>query len=240
MLKSLVEIRKKILKFLTIFSPAITIFIVYFLKIDIVVFLSRFSDTLANEIKDKPNLGFTINSAIVLIIISLIIEFLKYPGKFEIGLENNSRKSDSYFYVRQGSDRHITVHIDCKLNYKNLFLRTFIYKLGGLSLNVEIPEWLDYKIDNEQDLKGKILLQEKMKFQVDIDRAIQRKKVESLLYIKVLILSKSFDLNYGSIIPTVEPISKKKIKRFFLYIVIWLFFDIKANNYKVEARNDIF
>ncbi|PGT73598.1 hypothetical protein [Priestia megaterium] len=239
MLKSLVESRKKLLKFLTIFSPAITIFLVYFLKINFALFIAQFSTSLSAELQSKPTLAFTINSAFVVIVISSLIEWLKYPGEFVVELKNNSRKADSYFDIRS-NHRPTTIHMDCKFNFKNKFFRWLVKKLGGLTLNCEIPSWLDYTIENKKDLKGKIISESKEEFELDINQALQKKTIESPLYVKLSLLSKSFDINYGTINPSIEINSKNKINRIVLYIIIWFFFDIKTSNYKVEARNDIF
>jgi hypothetical protein len=239
MLKSLVKLRKKLLKFLTIFSPAITILVVYFLKIDFASFIAKFSSTLLAEVQSKPTLAFTINTSIVVIAISLLIEWLKYPGEFKVEIKNNSRKADSYFDIRS-SHRPITVHMDCNFNYKNKVFRWLINKLGGVTLNCEIPDWLDYNIENKKDLNDKIISESKEEFEIDVNQALQKKTIDSPLYIKVSIISKSFDINYGNINSTIEMKSDNKIKRFFLCILILLFFDIKTSNYKVEARNDIF
>ncbi|WP_394532808.1 hypothetical protein C1N83_27975 (plasmid) [Priestia aryabhattai] len=240
MLRSLAESRKKLLKFLTIFSPAITIFLVYFLKLNFAMVAGKFSKSLFAELQSKPTLAFTINSAVVVILISSLIECLKYPGEFVVELKNNSRKTDSYFDVRPDHHRPTVVHMDCNFNFKNSFFRWLINKLGSLTLNCEIPSWLDYTIENKKDLKEKILLESRTEFELDINRALQKKTTKSPLYVKLSLLSKSCDINSGIINPSIEINSTNKINKILLYVIIWMFFDIKTSDYKVEVRNDLF
>ncbi|WML43133.1 hypothetical protein [Neobacillus sp. PS3-40] len=238
LIKSLVEWRKKAISKITIFTPAITIFIVYFTGINFADIISKFSQPLANELLSKPTLSFTINSAFVVVLISLLIEGLKYPGEFIVEVKNNSRKSDSYFDIRAGHNP-VTVHMDCKFNFKNQLIHLIISCLGGIKLNCSFPHWVDYVIENKKDLKLDALKEEKNEFNLNIGQALQKNTIELPLYIKLSILSKSFEKNEGSIIPTFELVSESKFKKFILYSVMFLFFDIKTTNYKVESRSDI-
>ncbi|KXY39779.1 hypothetical protein P9H08_10105 [Bacillus cereus] len=239
MIKSLVEWRKRSLKFLTIFSPLITIFCVYIFGIDFAGYISKLSPTLSTELQNKPTLSFTMNSAIVVIIISAVIEWLKYPGEFVIKIKNNSRKEDSYFDIRS-DHRPINVHMDCEFKFKNKLLHWLVNILGGLTLQCNFPHWIDYRVENQKDLKTNVLVEEKEEFRIDIGEALQKNIIDSSLYVKISIMSNAFDVNKGYIVPSIQLKSDSKCKRFFLYIIMLLFFDINITNYKIESRNDIY
>lgn len=213
----------------------------YLLDIDLAGYIAKMSPILDAELDSKPTLRFTLNSALFVLIVSLIIDFFKHPSEITVDITNNSRKKDSYFDIRSTEPhRPVIVHLDFKIDFKNKFIGWSVKRLGGLTLNCIYPHWIDCSIDNKTDLKtDTLLVDQKGEFVLDIGQTLQSKQNDLKLYVKLALISNSFDINEGELNPFIDLKTTKKANKLIIYLIIVLFFDIKISKYKIEARNDI-
>lgn len=241
MVDSIIGIRKSLVKILTFFSPILVIIIVYFLKIDIAEWLTKFSDDFKKTLVEKPALGFSINTAMCILIFNIVLEIFKKPSEVSINGLNNSRNNDSYFTLNFSEHHFIKIHVDINIKYTKKIVRYFINLFGGIKFCIIYPNWVDCKIKNERDFQGELVLlvDEKGIMEIYSESVSKNKLMDQFTYINLAMISNSFDYNKGSIVFEVRPNSKYSVCRGLVNLIMMLFFDFKIKNHKVEARNDI-
>lgn len=229
----LLEIRRKLIKILTLGSPIIAIVLVYFFDVQPLNLLKDILNERFFQSIDKSTTILLVNQAIITFVISLCTELYKHFGVFSINVQNKDRKNTTYLPLGQDA-KSKKLDIDLVVDYRNVFIKWLIEKNGGLGLVVNIPYWLSLEVRNKGNFKPGSVDDSNYEFTTfSLSKIIQEKSIKSNVYISVELLSSATTFAEGQIILEIRPNSNKRLCRFACYIFIFLFFDIKESNHEI-------
>ncbi len=238
MLKTSLKIRNVLATIITVLSPALAIILLYIFNWNIAGFIAKFSTGLAEALKNKPALEFTISSAFITIVVNLIIKFLKFKGKLTIDIQGKrSRKETTYIDVNN-PHRQPSIDIDCHIDFAFPLLRKIIAKLGGIKLVISFPHWANYTIENKGNFQRKDFTESKEEITIYLEEALQKKVKDGKIFIALKVAAKLEEKNEGKIVSEFMFISDGKFKKFLLGMLMFIFFDLKDKHHLIEARTD--
>lgn len=227
------NLRKKLIKFLTIGSPIIAIGLVYFLKVEPLNLLKSILNDDFFESITKDSTVFMINQAILVFIINFIIEGYRHFGVFSISVQNNDRKKTTYLAL--GQHQHPKkIDIDVKVDYRNLMIKRLFKLLGGINLYIHVPYWVSFEIRNRDNFKQGTFDESNIDFILfSLDKGTQARTSSSSIYISAEMLSNATSFVEEDLITEIKPASNKWFFILTAYILIFLLFEIEENHHNI-------
>ncbi|USK74792.1 hypothetical protein [Peribacillus frigoritolerans] len=221
-------------------SPILAILIMYILKWDISLLISKFIPSLEQAIKTKPGLSFTINTSLIALFLNLFIKIFKNPGKLEIEIKSARTRKDNSILDIKHPNRKIALGLDCNMNFRYIWLRDCIMSLGNIRLTVHIPHWVDYVVDNQQDFKQGVITskRDEDKLEISLGHAIRKQCKDGKFYVLLKLGPNVKEQKEDYIVSEFTVESNGFFKKIISQILIFLFLDFKASKHLVEARND--
>lgn len=240
MLRSLINLRNILAEWIILLSPVLAIFIMYILKVDVATFISNFIPTLQEAIRDKPGIGFTINTALIALLVNLSIKIFKHPGKLEIEIKSLKTRKDNSVLEVNNPRKRVNLDLMCNANFKFMWLKKVIQKRGRMKLVLYFPHWVDYNIENESDFKRNTIEKKRNedKLEIDLGHALQEHMKTGKFSLIVKVGPNVIDKKEDYIISKFVVESKSMFSKCLTYILIILFLDFKESQHLVEARND--
>jgi hypothetical protein len=243
MFKFILQLRGNLTKIFTLFNSLITILLVYVLGWNpvnkMLPLLKKTAPDFYNNLITKPALELAVNTVLIGVVISVILEIIKQPGEVSIDISNLNRKKTTILEVGQSGlgARFKKVDIDTKVNFRNIILRYLIEKLGGLNMHVYFPLWVNYTIENKQDYSS-IAITEKSSnhFFVQLDKALQSKVSDGKIHLKIILSTTSASRNEGEIVTDIQPASKYILFGLLVRVLVILLFDFKETKHSVEIN----
>ncbi|MCU9592817.1 hypothetical protein [Bacillus velezensis] len=227
-------------------SPILTIILVYNYKLNLTHIITFFIPEMTEHLDGKESLEFTLNVSICTVIISLISELFRKVSDFSSKVYDNEFASQGEINYRPERNSPITLRIDCAINYRWSFLKYLITKLGGLEIVVSFPYWLEIDWDQNTNYpKGAIkdsFYEENSEnaqensFTISLDKYIQKKSAKSKFIIKERFISSATSRLDGAIIPSFVPRTNNKLYYFLICIIIFVFYNLKEEEYVIHAR----
>ncbi|WP_318506515.1 hypothetical protein [Bacillus sp. T3] len=229
----LFKFRKRIVKWVTISSPLLALFAIYFLNFHP---LNYFKDILNPKFFENITTEKTeviINQAIITLLINVLMELFRYFGTFSIKALNNDRRNTTYLPI--GTTQKLKkVFFEVKFDYRNRLFKYIFTKLGGLNLFIWIPHWITIKLENEGNFPDSTIDKSNIKFiSVSLEKAIGDKEVEGNIYINAVVLSGAVSLIEGNIITEIRPATTNAFFKALCFLLIFLCFELEDNKHKV-------
>ncbi|WP_366162140.1 hypothetical protein ABXS71_02420 [Bacillus infantis] len=227
------NLRKKLIKFLTIGSPIIAIGLVYFFQVEPVNLLKSLLNDKFFDAITKDSTAFIINQAIIVFVINLILEMYRHFGVFSINVKNKDRKDTTYLPLGQ-EQRRKKIDIDVKVNFRSLIIKYIFRSLGGLKLFIYIPHWVSLEVRNKENFPKDSFDFSNYEFiSFSLDKGTQTRSTSSNIYISAEMLSNATSFVEGDLISEIKPASNKWYWRLIAYILIFLLFEIGENRHNI-------
>lgn len=230
---NIINLRKRLIKFLTIGSPIIAIGLVYFFQVEPLKLLkSLLNDNFFDAIT-KDSTAFIINQAIIVFLINLLLEQYRHFGIFSINVKNKDRKDTTYLPLGQ-DQRRKKIDIDLKVDFRSLFIRGVFRSLGGLKLFIYIPHWVSLEIRNKENFPHGSFDFSNFEFiSFSLDKGTQTRSTNSNIYLSADMLSNATSFVEGDLILEIKPASDKWYFRLIAYILIFLLFEIGESRHNI-------
>ena len=227
------NLRKKLIKFLTIGSPIIAIGLVYFFQVEPLKLLKSLLNEKFFDAITKDLTAFIINQAIIVFLINLILEIYRHFGIFSISVKNKDRKDTTYLPLGQ-DQRRKKIDIDLKVDFRSLLIKNIFRALGGLKLYINIPHWVSLEIRNKDNFPQDSFDSSNFEFiSFSLDKGTHTRSTSSNIYISAEMLSNATSFEEGDLISEIKPASDKWYWRLIAYILIFLLFEIGESRHNI-------
>ena len=195
----------------------------------------------------KNDLVYTVNSSVIIAISNLLLYILSSSPIFELSVKNSNLKSDFTELPLATSQYHRHVpksfYFHIKVDYKNT-MSYFIYRaLGGISLEITYPSWIDATEDSEfwntsQFINNNV----RETISVDLYNAFPKERLKELkgeIYCKFDLITNLDLTSYDEcfIEASLKPQSKKFLKKVFCQLFIWLLYDLSYDRHNIKTSN---
>lgn len=194
----------------------------------------------------ENNLLYTINSGLIIALFNLLVYLCSHSPTLNITIKNPKMKSSSTELPLANSQNYSHVQIpfifQMNIKYGNGFWYWICNSiLGGVLIKYTYPSWVDLNLDSRfWDISHVDNTSDKLN--VDILSSLPKsslKKYSGEFYTRAYLITKTTLGGYAedSIKASLVPKSNNIIQKLFMYIFIFLFFELYYESHELKAVN---